>query len=105
MRKLTEGREDEIRPCIGCLQMCQGELERNHNIKCVYNAVTGRERFNRAVEEERVETPRRVTVVGGGPAGLEVARVAATRGNVVTLLERADDLRRGADRGPDARAH
>lgn len=92
VRKVIDGREGEIRPCIGCLQMCQGELERNQNIKCVYNAVTGRERYNRTVEEERVSAPRRVTVIGGGPAGLEVARVSTIRGNVVTVLERAEEL-------------
>jgi 2,4-dienoyl-CoA reductase (NADPH2) len=92
VRKLSEGRVAEIRPCIGCIQMCQGELERNQNVKCVYNAVTGRERFLRTVEEERAAQTRRITVVGGGPAGLEVARVAAIRGHSVTLLERAHRL-------------
>lgn len=92
VRKVSEGREREIRPCIGCIQMCQGELERHQNVKCVYNAVTGRERYRRRIEEERVAAPRRVTVVGGGPAGLEVARVAAVRGHVVTVLERAEEL-------------
>jgi 2,4-dienoyl-CoA reductase-like NADH-dependent reductase (Old Yellow Enzyme family) len=92
VRKFSEGRVAEIRPCIGCIQMCQGELERNQNVKCVYNAVTGRERFLRTVEEERADHPRRITVVGGGPAGLEVARVAAVRGHAVTLLDRADRL-------------
>jgi len=92
VRKLMQGRAAQIRPCIGCLQMCQGELERNQNVKCVYNAVTGRERFTRWVEEERASTTRRVTVIGGGPAGLEVARVASVRGHQVTLLERAEQL-------------
>src|SRR4051794_28653546 len=55
VRKFSEGRVAEIRPCIGCIQMCQGELECNQNVKCVYNAVTGRERFLRTVEEERAD--------------------------------------------------
>jgi 2,4-dienoyl-CoA reductase (NADPH2) len=92
VRKLAEGREGEIRPCIGCLQMCQGELERNQNVKCVYNAVTGRERYVDGLETRAAAPARRVTVVGGGPAGLEVARVAALRGHVVTVLERAPEL-------------
>jgi 2,4-dienoyl-CoA reductase (NADPH2) len=92
VRKLAEGREREIRPCIGCLQMCQGELERNQNVKCVYNPVTGRERYLDGLESQRAAAPRRVTVVGGGPAGLEAARVAALRGHAVTVLERAAEL-------------
>jgi 2,4-dienoyl-CoA reductase-like NADH-dependent reductase (Old Yellow Enzyme family)/thioredoxin reductase len=92
VRKFSEGREREIRPCIGCLQMCQGELERNQNVKCVYNAVTGRERYVDGLETRPAVTARRVTVVGGGPAGLEVARVAARRGHAVTVLERSTQL-------------
>ncbi|GAA3523346.1 NADH:flavin oxidoreductase [Aeromicrobium panaciterrae] len=90
--KVLEDRPDEIRPCIGCIQMCQGELGRHRNVKCVYNAVTGRERLLRDVETEKAETPRRVVVVGGGPAGLETARVSAIRGHEVTLFDERSDL-------------
>lgn len=85
--KVLEGREDQIRPCIGCIQMCQGELGRHRNVKCVYNPVTGHERFLREVETTAAETSRRVVVIGGGPAGLETARVSALRGHDVTLFD------------------
>lgn len=90
--KVLQDRPDEIRPCIGCIQMCQGELGRHRNVKCVYNAVTGRERLLRHVESERADTPRRVVVVGGGPAGLETARVSALRGHDVTLFDERPEL-------------
>ncbi|WP_148046138.1 FAD-dependent oxidoreductase [Nocardioides marmoriginsengisoli] len=90
--KVVEGRTDEIRPCIGCIQMCQGELGRHRNVKCVYNPVTGRERFLREVETTPADVPRRVVVVGGGPAGLETARVSALRGHRVTLFDERSEL-------------
>lgn len=90
--KLREGRRDDIRPCVGCVQMCIGELFRGRNVKCVYNPVTGYERQRAQVERERAPRSRRVVVVGGGPAGLEAARVAATRGHQVILLERSAEL-------------
>ncbi|MFH7322515.1 FAD-dependent oxidoreductase [Aeromicrobium sp. JJY06] len=89
--KMLEGREDEIRPCIGCIQMCQGELGRHRNVKCVYNPVTGRERFLGDIETTTAPTSRRVVVVGGGPAGLETARVSALRGHDVTLFDERPD--------------
>ncbi|ABL81355.1 MULTISPECIES: FAD-dependent oxidoreductase [unclassified Nocardioides] len=92
VRKIAEGRTDEIRPCIGCIQMCQGELGRHRNVKCVYNAVTGRERFLREVETTPAAARRRVVVVGGGPAGLETARVSALRGHDVTLFDERAEL-------------
>lgn len=89
--KLAAGRPQDIRPCIGCLQMCVGELWRARNVKCVYNFATGRE-TTRPQRQPRAGVPAHVVVVGGGPAGLESARVHAEAGHRVTLLERGTAL-------------
>ncbi len=81
VRKLMQGREDEVRPCVGA-SFC-----RSHQSTCIHNPATGRE-TSLAHEVERAPgPPRRVVVVGAGPAGLEAARVAALRGHDVVLLE------------------
>ena len=90
--KAREGRADDIRPCISCNQMCWGRRSRDYWISCLVNPSAGREfqwngdRFAPAAQ------PKRVLVVGGGPAGLEAARVAAERGHRVTLAEAADKI-------------
>jgi mycofactocin system FadH/OYE family oxidoreductase 2 len=88
--KIREGRLEDIRRCIGCMQACTEALSNELPISCVYNPVTGRE------EEWGTIAPatrrRRVVVVGGGPGGLETARVAALRGHTVTLFESEDEL-------------
>jgi mycofactocin system FadH/OYE family oxidoreductase 2 len=88
--KVREGRLEDLRRCIGCMQACLEALANGLAIGCVYNPVTGRER------EWATLTPaaraQRIVVVGGGPGGMEAARVAALRGHRVTLFERADEL-------------
>jgi mycofactocin system FadH/OYE family oxidoreductase 2 len=88
--KLRRNELNEIRRCIGCMQACTEALANELPIGCVYNPVTGREGEWAVVEP--AQRPRRVLVVGGGPAGLEAARVAALRGHRVTLFEAADNL-------------
>ena len=85
------GRADHIRRCVGCNQGCYGNLIEGLPVTCVTNPVVGREVGARR-RWRRPTRPRHVVVVGGGPAGLEAAWVAAARGHRVTLLERADEL-------------
>ncbi len=89
VRKTRDGIGDQIRPCIACNQGCSGGLIRARRAVCIVNVATG---FERTLSEDlitRVAEPRRVLVVGGGPAGLEAARVAALAGHTVTLAEAA----------------
>ncbi|WP_374241955.1 FAD-dependent oxidoreductase [Zoogloea sp.] len=87
-RKLVENRPEDIRPCIYCYA-CVSQIFVNQRVKCAVNPLTGHEFETRL---NPVDTPAHVVVVGGGPAGMEAARVAATRGHRVTLLERSGRL-------------
>jgi 2,4-dienoyl-CoA reductase (NADPH2) len=86
--KLAGGRGAEIRPCIGCGHLCIGQVQRAQPISCVYNPVTGAELTRGPRLATRAAVARRVVVVGGGPGGLEAARVATLLGHSVVLLER-----------------
>jgi 2,4-dienoyl-CoA reductase-like NADH-dependent reductase (Old Yellow Enzyme family)/thioredoxin reductase len=92
VNKSIAGHFEEIRHCIACNQGCAGMLERNLPIRCLINPIAGLE--GQHDEPEVVARTERKTflVIGGGPAGLESARVAATLGHDVTLWERGDAL-------------
>ena len=90
--KTLTGRADEVRGCISCNQMCWGRRYRDYWISCLVNPSVGREWEWGGDTFERVTNPKRVLVVGGGPAGLETARVAAERGHHVTLAEAGPEL-------------
>lgn len=88
--KAWAGAVEEIRPCIGCMQSCIGRRMKGQYITCIHNPVTGREaRWAQAVPASKAKS---VLVVGGGPGGLEAAKVAAQRGHSVTLLEKSSKL-------------
>ncbi|NML28196.1 oxidoreductase [Zoogloea dura] len=87
-RKLVENRPEDIRPCIYCYA-CVSQIFINQRVKCAVNPLTGHEFETRL---NPVATPAHIVVVGGGPAGLEAARVAALRGHRVTLVERSGRL-------------
>jgi 2,4-dienoyl-CoA reductase-like NADH-dependent reductase (Old Yellow Enzyme family) len=92
VRKTREGRADEIRPCIACNQACNGGALYTGKMACTVNPVVG---FERTLAEDLIEPaehPRRVLVVGGGPAGLEAARVASLCGHRVKLVEASSSL-------------
>lgn len=86
VNKIAAGHEDRIRPCVGATH-CM-----HHKPYCIHNPVTGRERELPQVIERSAAPGRRVVVVGGGPAGLEAARVSAERGHEVVLFEAAPRL-------------
>ncbi|HKX77359.1 MAG TPA: FAD-dependent oxidoreductase [Novosphingobium sp.] len=86
--KTLAGDPLSVRPCIGCNQGCIGGLmSAARRLGCTINPAVG---FEVSLGEDKfvpAEAPRKVLVVGGGPAGMEAARVAATRGHKVTLWE------------------
>jgi 2,4-dienoyl-CoA reductase (NADPH2) len=87
-RLVREGRLDELRPCIAC-NACVDLVGRGERARCSVNPEVGRER---TWTVEPAAAPRRVMVVGSGPAGLEAARVARLRGHDVSIWERAAQL-------------
>lgn len=98
VRKAAEGREAETRPCIGCNQGCAGFLALSLPITCLANPAMGREG---EWPDTHAATAKRILVVGGGPAGMETAGIAAKRGHHVTLWEASPHLG-GALRQPVA---
>lgn len=89
-RKALEERDDDIRPCVGA-NWCMAAIVKTP-LACVHNPAVGREATLGMGTLEPAPTPRRVAVVGGGPAGLRAALTAAWRGHRVTLFEQAKAL-------------
>jgi 2,4-dienoyl-CoA reductase-like NADH-dependent reductase (Old Yellow Enzyme family) len=90
--KIKAGRGHLVRMCISCNDACLHQVNQEKGIRCIQNPGAGREREVNERFVTKADTSRRVVVVGGGPAGLKVAEVAAKRGHKVTLLERKRTL-------------
>ncbi|MBT9246667.1 NADH:flavin oxidoreductase [Gemmobacter fulvus] len=88
VRKIIEGREDDIRPCVGATY-CLDRIYQGGMALCIHNAATGREE-TMPHDITPAAQPKKVVIVGAGPAGLEAARVAAERGHRVVVFEAAD---------------
>lgn len=88
--KTLEGRVEDVRACIACNQACIGHFHKGLPISCIQHPETGRElSFSRLQPALR---RKRIMVVGGGPAGMKAAAVAAQRGHDVTLYEASAQL-------------
>ncbi|MCU0579786.1 MAG: FAD-dependent oxidoreductase, partial [Desulfobacterota bacterium] len=90
--KARQGREEDIRHCIACNQGCIGRIAFGRNIGCLQTPAAGNERALGGGTLVPARQPKRVVVVGAGPAGLEAARVAALRRHAVILLEKKEEV-------------
>ncbi len=88
-QKVEMGKLEDIRPCLCCLTCLDSIRWRKEGVCCVVNPTLGRER---EYELKPTNSPKKVVVVGGGPGGMEAARVAALRGHKVVLFDEGDEL-------------
>lgn len=89
-KKLMNGDREDVRPCMRCLEECvRRTVDRTTKVSCALNPRVNEEMF---FNIKPVDEPKKVVVVGGGPGGMEAARVAALEGNRVTLYEKNDVL-------------
>ncbi|MEH7494041.1 FAD-dependent oxidoreductase [Neobacillus niacini] len=89
-KKLMENRREDIRPCLLCNEECIGRVfNRTTQISCTVNPQVCMEKY---FQIEKTESPQNIVVIGAGPGGLEAARVAALKGNRVTVYDKGENL-------------
>ena len=88
-RKMEQGNEKDIRICIACNQGCLENLFHQRSASCAINPRTGRENELRL---DPAANPKKIVIIGGGPAGMETARISSIRGHTVSLIEASDQL-------------
>jgi mycofactocin system FadH/OYE family oxidoreductase 2 len=105
-KKAREGRPEDIFICVSDNQGCIGRVNQSKTISCIQNPDVGYERIAKKELARPLLKKKEVMIIGGGPAGMEAARVAAMRGHRVTLYEKESELggqiniaKRGAGRG------
>jgi hypothetical protein len=86
VQKLMQGREQDIRPCVGATY-CLDRIYLAGEALCIHNPASGREATMPHQIDNRTEQPRKLVIVGAGPAGLEAARIGAQRGHQVIVFE------------------
>lgn len=89
VNKVYEGKEEDIRPCIRCNRYCIGNYLAGLPVSCSVNTAAGNEKY---FSLKKTIEPKKVVVIGGGPGGLEAARVAALQGHRVDLYEKSEKL-------------
>ena len=88
--KAQANRVEDIRACVGCNQACIGHREIGFHVSCIQHPESGRE--HELADKVATKVPRKIMVVGGGPAGMKAALSAAQRGHDVTLYESSAQL-------------
>ena len=89
MQNAIDGKAEQTRPCVRCNTCINRTHTLREKVRCAVNPTLGREAECAAIP---ATSPKRVVVIGGGPAGMQAARTASERGHSVTLLERRDHL-------------
>jgi pyruvate/2-oxoglutarate dehydrogenase complex dihydrolipoamide dehydrogenase (E3) component len=89
VKKAYHGKAETVRPCLRCIE-CAARPAMGGGVRCSVNPAVGRE--SRYATIAKAEVPKKVLIIGGGPAGMQAAQIARRRGHEVTLYEREDEL-------------